>query len=570
VNELPRRLLRSAGPARRLLAADIVLGLVSIALLIAQATILARVIAGVFLDGQDLADVAGDLLVLTSLAVARGLVGAAFEAAGRWGAVAVMEDLRERIVAKVLRERPGGLSGEQRGELATATVQGVDALESFFAAYLPQLVIATLAPVAILAWCLPRDLGATIILAVTVPLIPVFMVLVGKTAKHRAQKRWRTLARLSGHFLDVVSGLKTLRANARAEAQVETIRESGERYRDETIRTLRVGFLSALVLELLAMLGVALVAATVGVQLASGHLELAAGLTVLILAPEVYMPLRKLGAQFHSSTDGLAAAERIFEILDSPATVTSPMAPLPAPDPAIAPVELRGVVFGYEGRPEPVLAGADLRIGPGETVALVGPSGTGKTTLAHLLMRLADPQGGRLLCGGVDLAAVDPREWRRRISWVPQRPTIFPGTVAENVRLLDGEAPEERVLEALGRADALRLVADLPQGLGTRVGDGGRSLSMGEAQRIALARAFLRPGSLVILDEPAAHLDEESEEAIAIAAAGLLSGRSGLVIAHRPRFAALADRVFELRDGVLRPVVRVHPEATAERQAVPA
>jgi ATP-binding cassette subfamily C protein CydCD len=556
VNELQRRLLRSAGPGRRLVAADVLLGIVAVGLLIAQATILARVIAGVFLDGRDLGDVGSDLVALAAIALARGIVAAGFETAGRWGAVAVMGDLRARIVSKVLRERPGALSGEQRGELATATVQGVDALESFFAGYLPQLVIAVVAPLAILAWSAPRDPGATAILAVTVPLIPIFMVLIGKAARRRAESRWRTLSRLSGHFHDVVSGLKTLRANARAEAQVETIRTSGERYRDETIRMLRVGFLSALVLELLSMLGVALVAATVGVQLAGGHLDLAAGLTVLILAPEVYMPLRRLGTQFHSSTDGLAAAERVFEILDAPAAVAVPAAPAPAPDPASAPIVLEDVGFAYEGRPQPVLAGASLRIEPGETVALVGASGAGKTTLSHLLMRLADPGSGRIACGGADLAGVDPGDWRRRIAWVPQRPTIFPAGAGDNVRLLDPSASDEAVREALRQADALALVDSLPQGLATPIGEGGRSLSMGEAQRIALARAFLRPGSLVILDEPAAHLDEDSEEAIARAAERLLRGRTGLVIAHRPRFAAIADRVVELRDAALHEAAR--------------
>ena len=547
MNELGRRLLRSAGPGRRLLAIDAVLGVVSVALLIVQATLLANVISRAFLDGESVADLSGELIALAALAVARGLIASMFETAGRWGAVAVMSGLRRQLATKLLRERPGGLAGEQRGELATASVQGVDALEAYFAGYLPQLVISCIGPLAILIWSAPRDLIATAVLAVTVPLIPIFMVLVGRAAKRRADERWRTLTVLSGHFLDVVTGLKPLLANARADAQIETSERSGERYRDETIRTLRVGFLSALVLELLAMIGVALVAAVIGVQLAAGDLGLAAGLTVLILAPEVYMPLRRLGAQYHASTDGLAAAERIFEILDAPAAVSVAESPRPCPDPARSTLIADDVAFSYPGSREPALSGFTLAIEPGETVALVGPSGAGKTTLTHLLMRLADPAMGRVACGGIDLADVDPREWRRRISWIPQRPTIFPASVADNVRFAAPDASEADVLEALRRADALAFAEELPEGIETTIGDGSRELSMGQRQRIALARAFLRPGALVILDEPAANLDEGSERAVAAATADLLEGRSALLVAHRPEFVRLADRRVELR-----------------------
>lgn len=546
MNELGRRLLRSAGPGRRLLAVDAVLGVVSVALLIVQATLLADVISRAFLDGESVADLSGELIALAALAVARGLIASMFETAGRWGAIAVMSGLREQLATKLLRERPGGLAGEQRGELATASVQGVDALEAYFAGYLPQLVISCVGPLAIIIWTAPRDLVATAILALTVPLIPVFMILVGRAARRRADERWRTLTVLSGHFLDVVTGLKTLRANARADAQVATIERSGERYRDETIQMLRVGFLSALVLELLAMIGVALVAAVIGVQLAAGDLGLAAGLTVLILAPEVYMPLRRLGAQYHASSDGLAAAERIFEILDAPAAVSVAESPRPCPDPARSSLVADDVSFSYPGSRAPALSGFTLAIEPGETVALVGPSGAGKTTLTHLLMRLADPTSGRVACGGVDLGEVDPREWRRRISWIPQRPTIFPASVADNVRFAAPEASEADVLEALRRADALAFAEALPEGTATMIGDGSRELSMGQRQRIALARAFLRPGALVILDEPAANLDEESERAVAAATADLLQGRSALLVAHRPEFVRLADRRVEL------------------------
>ncbi len=559
-----RRLVRASRTARAHLVASVALGAGAAALVIAQAVLLARVITRVFVDGAPLAAVEGSLAALVAVSLGRGLVAFGFEAIGRVGAARVMGELRGRLVRHLLLARPGGLAAERRGELAAAAVQGVDALESYFARYLPQAVLAVIVPLAILAWVVPLDWAAAAILLVTVPLIPIFMVLIGRLAERSTRARWQALARLSAHLLDVVEGLATLRAFGRAERQAETIAAASDAYRRETMATLRVAFLSALVLELLAMLGVALVAATIGVQLVDGALGLEAGLTVLILAPELYLPLRNLGAQFHASADGLAAAERIFAVLDEPATVRVPARPVPAPDPADAVVRLEQVAFAHRGRGEPVLDGAALALRPGETVALVGRSGTGKTTLAALLLRLADPDRGRVSCGGVDLAAVDPAAWRRRVAWVPQRPTLFAGTVAENVRLAAPDAGDAAVEGALRAAEAWDVVADLPDGLATRVGDGGRVLSAGQAQRVALARAFARDAPLVVLDEPTANLDPGTAERVEAAIARLARGRTALWIAHRPALAARADRVVTLEHGRLR---EIHGGAHARTRA---
>jgi len=554
-----RRLTRESRAARAHLGATAALGVLATVLIVAQATVLAHVVVRVFEGGASLGEVVPALLWLAAIALARGLVDAGFEAGGRIGAARAMAELRSRLLRRLLLDRPGALQDERSGELAAAAVQGVDALEAYFARYLPQAVLAVCAPLMILAWVLPRDWEAAAILAVTAPLIVVFMVLIGRLAERTTRRRWRRLARLSAHFLDLVGGLQTLRAHGRAEAQARSIEASGEGYRRETMKTLRIGFLSALVLELLAMLGVALVAVTVGVQLASGDLGLTAGLTVLILAPELYMPLRRLGAQFHASADGVAGAERIFAVLDRPAAVAMPSSAKPAPDPRAAALRLEGVRFSHPGR-EATLRGVDLVLAPGETVALTGPSGGGKSTLLSLLLRLAEPAAGRLACGDVDLREVDVEEWRRRLAWVPQRPTIFSGTIAENVRLPEPAAGEERVHEAVERAGLLDLVRALPEGLATRVGDGGRRLSAGQAQRLALARAFLRDAPLLLLDEPTANLDLETELAIAAAVERLAAGRTALVVAHRTELAHRADRVVELRGGVLSPT----------REAVPA
>ncbi|MDP9134398.1 MAG: ATP-binding cassette domain-containing protein, partial [Actinomycetota bacterium] len=308
-------------------------------------------------------------------------------------------------------------------------------------------------------------------------------------------------------------------------------------------------FVSALVLELVAMMGTALVAATVGVQLVSGELGLTVGLTVLLLAPELFAPLRQLGAQFHATADGLAAAEQIFEILEAPPAAAVARRPRRAPDPRCAALRLEDVSFAYPEREGLVLDSVDLELRPGERVAIVGPSGSGKSTLAALLVRLADPTSGRVSCGDLDLREVDPRDWRRRIAWVPQRPTVFAGSVADNIRLGAPDAGHRRVRAAAQAANALDFIGTLPRGLQTAIGEGGRPLSAGEAQRIALARAFLRDAALIVLDEPTAHLDSSGAEAVAAAVQRLTVGRTGVLIVHNPAHARRADRVVTLERG---------------------
>lgn len=567
-----RRLLAESRPARTHLALAGALGVVSAVLIVAQAALLAYVIARAAMDHATLSSLRAQLIALAAVLCLRALAGGAFELSGRWGAVRIMSELRGRLARRLLLESPERRPAAARtGELANTAVQGVDALESYFAGYLPQLVLAAVVPLAVIAWATLLDPITAAILALTVPLLVAFMVLIGKGAGAQARGRWRALALLGAHFLDVVQGLATLRAYGRERAQERTLAEVGERYRAETMSTLRVAFLSALVLELCAMIGTALVAATIGVQLVDGALGLQAGLTVLLLAPELYAPLRLVGQQFHASTDACNASELLFGALDS-ATAIAPAsgaggapweggasraggAPwadgVAIPDPAFAPVRFEGVAYEYPQRPGAVLSGLELELEPGVITALVGPSGAGKSTIAMLLMRLADPTAGRVTCAGVDLRALDPDEWRAQIAWVPQRPTLFAGTVAENLALCAPGASRAQIEAAARAVGADELVAGLPHGLDTLVGDGGRRLSAGQGQRLALARAFLAERPLLVLDEPTAHLDEDSALALAGAIERLARGRTTLLIVHQAALSEIADRVCTIRDGRL-------------------
>ncbi|MGW0553384.1 thiol reductant ABC exporter subunit CydD [Streptomyces sp. NPDC002926] len=562
------RLLRYARATRHFLIAVVLLGLVGAALVIAQAMLIADVVVGAFERGLSASGLATPLALLAAVAVGRAVVSWLTELAAHRASAAVKSELRVRLLERATQLGPEWLSGQRTGSLLAQATRGVDALDDYFSRYLPQLGLAVVVPVAVLARIVTEDWVSAAVIVVTLPLIPLFMVLIGWATQARMDRQWRLLSRLSGHFLDVVAGLPTLKVFGRAKAQAESIRTITSEYRKATLRTLRIAFLSSFALELLSTLSVALVAVGIGMRLVHGDLDLYTGLVILILAPEAYLPIRQVGAQYHAAAEGLSAAEGIFQVLE-----TEPRAGGKGKVPGTLLVELDGVTVRHAGRSEASLDAVSLVVEPGETVALVGPSGVGKTTLLSVLLGFVEPAEGRVLVSGTDLASLDMDRWREQIAWVPQRPYLFAGTVAENVRLARPGADDAAVRAALRDANAFDFVAGLPQGADTLLGEDGAGLSAGQRQRLALARAFLADRPLLLLDEPTAALDGETEAGIVDAVRRLAEGRTVLLVVHRPALLAVADRVVTLSrrpslvPGPARPEVgayaRAQPSASA-------
>ncbi|MFH8936163.1 thiol reductant ABC exporter subunit CydD [Streptomyces griseosporeus] len=534
------RLLRHARATRLFLAAVVGLGALGAGLVIAQAMLIAEVVVGAFQHGLSVSALRTPLLLLVAVAGGRALVAWLTELAAHRASAAVKSELRGRLLERASRLGPGWLSGQRTGSLVTLATRGIDALDDYFSRYLPQLGLAVVVPVAVLARIVTEDWVSAAIIVATLPLIPLFMVLIGWATQARMDRQWRLLSRLSGHFLDVVAGLPTLKVFGRAKAQAESIRRITGEYRQATLRTLRIAFLSSFALELLSTLSVALVAVTIGMRLVHGEMDLYDGLVVLVLAPEAYLPLRQVGAQYHAAAEGLAAAEEIFAVLETP---------LPESGTAAVPtggIAVEGVTVRYPGRSADAVTKASFSVEPGETVALVGPSGAGKSTLLHVLLGFVRPAEGRVRIGAADLADLDLEQWRSRIAWVPQRPHLYAGTVAENVRLARPDADDTAVRQALADAGALEFVDALPEGARTVLGEDGAGLSAGQRQRLALARAFLADRPVLLLDEPTAALDGRTEAEVVEAVRRLAVGRTVLLVVHRPALLAVADRVVRL------------------------
>ncbi len=526
------------------------LGVLGAAATIAQMALLSKVVDRVFLDGEGLGQVGTLLLFLLGAVILRSGLLWLREISAQRGAIYVKSELREKLFAHLMHLGPGYTKGERTGELVATAVEGIERLDAYVGRYLPQVVLSALVPLLVAAYVLPLDWISAVLLLVSAPAIPVLMVLVGSHAEKHMQRQWSALSRMSAHFLDVLQGLPTLKAFGRGAAERERVAKVSEEFRERTLEVLRYAFLSGFVLEFIATLSIALVAVALGVRLLIGSIAFEPAFLVLLLAPEFFRPLRELGVHRHAGTEGKAAAERIFEILNTPAPVDSGSGEVTRLGGRLE-IELSEVEYTYPEGSRVALSGINVILPAGSCTALVGRSGAGKSTLVNLLMRFVDPEHGRIFANGTLITDLPVEFWRENLALVPQRPYLFYGSVLENIRLARPAATQKEVERAAELAGAAEFIGRLPRGYGTGIGERGVRLSGGEAQRLAIARAFLKDAPVLIMDESTSSLDPKSERLIGDALELLMRDRTVLVIAHRLNTVYRADHIAVLDDGCL-------------------
>lgn len=521
----PRLVGRVSRPA---LVALVVLAVVRAGAVVAQAYLLARLVVLGF-GSAPMHELGAPAVALLGVVAARALASGLSELVARRASVAVREQVRTDVLKVAVRRGPAWLATPEGQELPTVLGPGVDALDGYIGTFLPQLLLCAVVPPAVLLGIGAADRWSLVVVALCVPLLPLFLALVGMHTRRQTEAQYHGLARMAEHFLDVVVGLSTLRVFGRARRQVEVLAAMADEHRKRTLDVLRTAFLSALVLELLATLSVALVAVSLGFRLLRGEVGFEPALTVLLLAPEAFLPLRTAGAAFHTAVGGITATDAVEAVLEVEQGSVDHRGSVPSG----GPLRLERVGVQHPGRSDTALSELSLDVAEGETLVVIGESGTGKSTLIGLLLGTLQPTSGRVLAGGVDLNRADLDAWRQRISWVPQRPHLFAGSLEDNIRLAKPGAPAGELWAAVRGAHVDEFLDDLPYGLSTMVGDRGTGLSVGQARRVALARAFLRAAPVVLFDEPTADLDVRSELAVVSSLRTLCAGRTAVITTHR-------------------------------------
>lgn len=549
---LDRRLLTFARNSRTALIITLLAGFLIGLLTIWQAWLISHAINDVFLLNKTLLQVADGLRLLLGIIAARAFLTWLGEISAKAIAVRVKTDLREKLFAHIVKLGPSFTRKERTGELTAAAVEGIEALDAYFSQYLPQLVLSALVPLSILVFVFPRDPLSGFVLFITAPLIPVFMIMIGKAAESLTKQQYETLSRLSAHFLDSLQGLTTLKEFGQSKAHAHSIGEVSEKFSDTTMNVLRVTFLSALVLELVATLSTAVIAVEIGLRLLYYKIEFQQAFFLLILAPEFYIPLRMLGLRFHAGMDGTTAARKIFAILETPVDqALEEQETVNQETLQLSNIEFSNISLTYPDETAPALDNISFTIEKGQKIALVGASGAGKSTLANLLLRFLHPSSGQVRVDNTSLSQIPANAWREQIAWVSQNPFIFNISIAENIRLANPNADMESVQDAAKAAHLDEFVRSLPSGYETLVGEAGSRLSGGEAQRLALARAYLKDAPILILDEPTSSLDPITEVALEESTKKLMEGRTVITIAHRLNTIFKADKILVLESGKL-------------------
>ena len=535
---------------RRFLAAAVGCGVVIAGCAIGSAIVLAGIVARVVTDpsARSLRSWLGPLSILLALWVVRTVMQWLQARLGQRGASSVIADLNGQVLASVTARQPNELAA-QRDAAAVVVTRGLDGLRPYFTGYLPTLLLAAILTPATVAVIAVYDLKSTVIVVITLPLIPVFMVLIGLATAERSAAALTAMTTLQGRLLDLIAGIPTLRALGRASGPEHRIAELAAAHRRSAMATLRIAFLSALVLELLATLGVALIAVGIGLRLVFGEMSLATGLTVLLLAPDVYWPLRRIGVEFHAAQDGRTAADRAFALIGEPTTPVARNKTVAARGAQIRLEKLS--VAGRDGNSPCDLTAV---IEPGQVTVLTGRNGAGKSTTLQAIAGLTIPSSGRVAVAGVDVADLDPTTWWPQLSWLPQRPVLVPGTVGDNLALLGGLSTARDIEKACAAAGFDPVLAELPNGMDTMLGRAGVGLSLGQRQRLGLARALGSPASVLLLDEPTAHLDAHTEDRVLRAIVERArAGATVVVVGHREPVVAIGDQVLEVvSDGQVR------------------